>query len=206
MRVKGETIAKKTEKRKLREAACVLVIVLLVPFFWGCTSKAEKAWESAQENIDAKEYETAIDELSTVIREADTSDAQETEHMILAYYLRGDCYKQLGEDEKSESDYEKAVEEDTKERDFTIEVTATRYLRRGLLAMKEEDYQGALDDFAAGLSCSEISCEKELRYNRIICYEKLGDMDAARGELEVYTQKYPDDTDMVKEYKFLMTR
>jgi len=196
--------------RKNTGSIRVLLAVLLAAaasfFLAGCQSAASKAETKAEEYIKNTEYEKAVGELTNVITKADTSKADEVLLLINAYYIRGDCYKALGDDGKAASDYDLALEEDLKDRGFDVEVTATRYLRRGLVYVSREDYQSAESCFSAGLACSDVSCRQELLRNEIVCCEKLGTWDTAKQLIAGYVTDYPDDSDMQKEYDFLKTR
>ena len=47
---------------------------------------------------------------------------------------------------------------------------------------------------------------QEMRFNQIVCYEKLGDWENAKTKIAEYIQVYPDDADAQREAKFLETR
>jgi len=190
----------------IRLTAAVLLLAMSSLFLSGCQSAAVKAETKAEEYLNNSEYDKAAEELTNVITKADPSKADEVLLLINAYYVRGDCYKALGENDKASSDYNLALEEDLKDRDFDVEVTATRYLRRGLVYVSREDYQSAESCFSAGLACSDVSCRRELLRNEIVCCEKLGTWDTAKQLLTQYTADYPDDSDMRKEQVFLETR
>ena len=92
--------------------------------------------------------------------------------------------------------------------------------------MKLTDYQGAVNNFNAGILVSENEKKnktgdaetgkeedtdytevlKEMRYNLIVSYEKLEDWDNAKAKLEDYVTAYPDDEKAAKEAEFLKTR
>ena len=47
---------------------------------------------------------------------------------------------------------------------------------------------------------------REMKYNEILCYEKLADWENARQKAEEYLSEYPDDEAVQKEAEFLETR
>ena len=92
--------------------------------------------------------------------------------------------------------------------------------------MKLTDYQGAVNNFNAGILVSENEKKnktgdaetgkeedtdytevlKEMRYNLIVSYEKLEDWGNAKQEVADYLENYPDDEAAQKEAAFLETR
>lgn len=193
--------------KKILNRGIVLAAVLLMgALLTGCTSTAQRAQDAAVKYLEEEKYEKAIEEFTTVITKAQLDEPEEIALMINGYYLRGDCYAFLGEEELAQADYAKALEEDLRDRKVTVETTATRYLRRGLVYLQKEDYASALDAFKRGILKGDSNCEKELMRNAICCYERLGEFDAACDEAEKYAEAYPDDVEMVNEYKFLISR
>jgi len=45
-----------------------------------------------------------------------------------------------------------------------------------------------------------------MRFNQIVCYERLGDWENAKAKMTEYLQVYPDDAKAKREAKFLQTR
>lgn len=191
---------------KIRIIIAAMMLISATLLLSGCGSAAAKAEEKAEAYIAAGDYSKAAEELTNVISKADTDSADDVELLINAYYIRGDCYKKLGNTDSAATDYRTALSEDLKDRGFAVEVTAVRYLRRGLVYVSSEDWQNALESFKGGLACQEVSCGKELLRNEIVCYEKLNDYDTARTLLSEYVSKYPEDSEMLTEYDFLQTR
>ena len=88
----------------------------------------------------------------------------------------------------------------------------------GICGMKLNDYNYALEQFNQGISLSQNSGTsmenaesfsevlQEMRFNQIVCYEKLGDWENAKTKIAEYIQVYPDDADAQREAKFLETR
>ena len=74
--------------------------------------------------------------------------------------------------------------------------------------MRMEDYEKAVELFEKGVSMEDVSedLKKEMQYNTIIAYEKLGDWESAKTKVKEYTEQYPDDADAAKEAEFLESR
>ena len=47
---------------------------------------------------------------------------------------------------------------------------------------------------------------QEMRYNEVVCYEKLADWENAKQNASEYLIEYPEDTAMEREAEFLETR
>ena len=80
------------------------------------------------------------------------------------------------------------------------------YNQMGMCYAAAGDYESALTAFQTGLSLSDVSFTRELRFNEIITYEKLGDAVKAKELCESYVADYPSDEAGVREYRFLKTR
>ena len=78
--------------------------------------------------------------------------------------------------------------------------------------MKLEDYANALEAFEQGIASAEgaetsyAEILQEMKFNEIICCEKLLDWAAASEKAEAYILLYPDDQAAQKEAQFLRTR
>ena len=78
----------------------------------------------------------------------------------------------------------------------------------GACYMQIEDYESALEAYERALSDETTSAhlEQEAHYNLIAVYEKMGNWDAAKQQIEKYVQMYPNDTRVDKEQDFLEKR
>lgn len=126
----------------------------------------------------------------------------------MAYYAREDY-------EGARTNLQKALDEGGLE-------TPVIYNLIGVCAMKLEDYDGALAAFEQGAALSESGVipegtkeEKnadykevirEMRFNRVVCYEKKLDWENAKAAMAEYSSLYPDDAEAQKEAEFLRTR
>lgn len=91
--------------------------------------------------------------------------------------------------------YNKAIEEETN--------LAQAYNGLAMCAIKEADYDTALSYIEQGLACQDESASQELLFNEIVVYENKGEFETALGKCQSYLEKYPNDEDAQREYKFL---
>ena len=64
----------------------------------------------------------------------------------------------------------------------------------------------ALADSGSNEEAPDADMIREMKYNEIICYEKLADWENAREKANEYLSEYPDDEAVRKEAEFLETR
>ncbi|MDE7267828.1 MAG: tetratricopeptide repeat protein [Lachnospiraceae bacterium] len=83
---------------------------------------------------------------------------------------------------------------------------AAIYNSLGMCLMKQEKYEEALSAFEAGIEIGETPYIQELKYNRIVANEYLGNFSDAKKMMQEYLQIYPDDAKASREYEFLQTR
>ena len=93
------------------------------------------------------------------------------------------------------------------------------YQLTGSSLLKSGQYKEAVKEFLKGIELGTILIEREdkkaeeyaikvqeMRYNLIICYEKMGEWENARNTAEAYLDDYPDDKEVEREADFLETR
>lgn len=122
-----------------------------------------------------------------------------------------EAFRGLGMAYFSLEDYEQAGKYLQQVIELGGEETPVLYNMLGISAMKLEDYDAALEAFQAG---TELPAEaedysaviQEMKWNRIICFEKKLDWNSAKAEMGAYTAAYPEDTSVQKEAEFLSTR
>lgn len=68
------------------------------------------------------------------------------------------------------------------------------------------DYDRALAYIKEGLAVSEGDENQALLYNEIVAYEYKKEFQTAKQKMEAYLQKYPEDTQAIRENEFLSTR
>lgn len=113
----------------------------------------------------------------------------------------------LGQIEQKKGEFEKAVEYyiDYIESGRRISSAAV-YNQLGICYLKLGEYEFARDTFSIGLKINDSEMRKELKFNRIIAYERLGDFKKAYKRAGEYLKEYPEDKVMKKERKFIKTR
>ncbi len=83
---------------------------------------------------------------------------------------------------------------------------ARAYNGLALCDMAEGNYDGALENIAAGLQSADEESARELLYNEVVAYENKRDFAMARSKITEYLARYPDDTDAQREAGFLQNR
>ena len=124
-------------------------------------------FERSKVFLSIKKYESAIEDISTIIKESPNSP--------VLYSQRGETYYQLGEYQKAINDYTKAYE---------LKPDPYYLLNRGFVYC-DVNYDSAIKDFSSALS--DANLPDELRStclnNRGYCYVKKMDFDAALSDL-----------------------
>jgi tetratricopeptide (TPR) repeat protein len=83
---------------------------------------------------------------------------------------RGIVYLNRGEVDRALMDFEAAIRADP--------TMAEGYTNRGLVLLRQENYQGAVTDISRGLELSPVEPEKAY-YNRAVAYEEMRNIRAA---------------------------
>lgn len=125
----------------------------------------------------------------------ESSETKKTEEGIV--YL-GKTYEAL-----NDAGYAMALYEEYTNNNTTAAIV---YNELGLLKAANKDYEGALQEFEAGLQNEDASCKQSLMFNRIVANENLGNFEVAKKQVESYLSLYPSDEVAVKEEIFLSTR
>ena len=86
------------------------------------------------------------------------------------------------------------------------EPDAAIYNSLGICLMNQQKYNEALGAFESGIAMGASDYLQELRYNRIVANEYLGNFAQAKTMMGEYLQTYPDDQRAKKENDFLKTR
>lgn len=128
-------------------------------------------------------------------------DIREKKNLKKAYYGAGIACFELGEYEEAISYFELALQS-------KAEQTGTIASFLGACYMKTEQYEKALDAYENALADGTLTdhLEQEANYNLIAVYERMGNWDAAKVQIEKYIQKYPNDPRVEKEQDFLEKR
>lgn len=83
---------------------------------------------------------------------------------------------------------------------------ARAYNGLALCDMAEGNYDGALENIAAGLSSADSDSVRELLYNEVVAYENKRDFATARSKITDYLSHYPEDENAQREAEFLQNR
>lgn len=83
---------------------------------------------------------------------------------------------------------------------------AAAYNQMAICLMKQEKYEEALDTVLAGQKLSDTLHAKQLFFNEIVIYEKMGEYNTAYERAAAYIRQYPEDENIQKELEFLSTR
>lgn len=163
------------------------------------------------EHLEQGDYAKAMAAFEEAVGEAE----KEGERAPEAYRGMGmACYAQ--EDyEGTRQNLQKALEEGGLE-------TPVIYNLIGVSSMKLDDYDSALEAFSKGIELPESGTVskgskeektadyseviREMKFNRVICFEKKLDWENAKAAMAEYASLYPDDAEAQKEAEFLSTR
>ena len=166
------------KKRKI--AMLVMTGVLLT----GCMGT--NYLEEGVSQLEEKQYEEASKSFQKEIDEEKNLDE--------AYRGMGIAYFEMEE-------FEKAIDVFGEALDNGAEETATLYNFIGISNMKIENYEEAVSAFEKGMSMEDCSdtMKREMLFNTVVSYEKLGDWDNAKEKVSEYNEQYPGDSKAEKE-------
>lgn len=177
----------------------IICAVLAVLFLTGCQKNYIK---EGTDHLEKQQY-----------GEAEKSFKQAAEKKQDA----AEAYRGLGMAYYEQKDYKNAQKAIQKVLDNKGEADPVLYNLLGVCALQMDDPHKALTAFQEGLALEEdkngksvdkqyAALVQEMRYNEIVCYEKLHDWDKAKTKALEYIKQYPDDKDAKKEAQFLSTR
>lgn len=186
-------------KRKLMAAA---VGISAAGILGGCANPQKEGVQALEEG----RYEEALEQFQEAAQNSDREKSAE------GYRGLGMAYYEAGEYGKALEAFQNAV-------DLGAQETAQLYHLMSVCVMQtwteQEDYETALEYIQTGLALAETDDSgevpdgdmiREMKYNKIICYENLADWENALKEAEAYLGEYPDDEAVQKEKEFLETR
>lgn len=174
---------------------CTVLTVLLLT---GCQNEIKEGTKQLEE----QQYTEAVGSFEKALeKKKDTAEA----------------YRGLGMAYYEQQDYQSAKEAFQQVLANNGEATPVLYNLLGVCSMHLEDYQGALDAFSQGLALAggengdtdgqeDAGTVQEMKFNEIVCYERLLDWKSAKEKIAEYISTYPDDKEAQKEAAFLSTR
>lgn len=167
----------------------LIVTVFAVCLMTGCASRLEKGVK----NLKNGEYQEAITRFEEQIEKG--------KELGEAYRGIGIAQFELGDYEASKEAFEQAIQNGTKE-------SASLYHLLGTCCLELELYEEALNYYEKGTAMKDASGEvlREMQFNTIGLYEKLGDWEGAKAKVQEYISQYPEDEAALKEAEFLKTR
>lgn len=177
----------------------ILCTILAVCFLTGCQKNYIKEGTAYLEKQQYEEAQKAFEE-----------GVSENRDIAQAYQGLGMVYFE-------QKNYEKAGESFQKVLDNKGEMDPMFYNLMGISFMHTEDAKGALDAFKKGIALAEnkekstsgqsyTDMVQEMKFNEIVCYEKLLDWESAKAKIQEYIKQYPDHKEAQKEAEFLSTR
>ena len=166
-----------------------IVILITLLLLTGCAG----SMKNGVELLEAGKYDAAV--------EVFQKDIKKKRNLDEAYRGLGIAYFELEDYEAAVEAFELALEHETKETAVFCSFLGTSYL-------ETEDYDKALDVYERGLACKDLTeeLEQEIQFNLIAGYERMGNWDAAKKQMDKYVKKYPNDSRVEKEAEFLETR
>ncbi len=176
-------------------------------FITSCTNDVKDGTELLEQG----DFQKAV----TIFEQAAEKAEKEGERAPEAYRGIGMAYYAQEDYENARVNLQKALDEGGLE-------TPVVYNLIGVCSMKLEDYDGALAAFEQGIGLPESGVIskgtkeeqtadygeviQEMKFNRVVCYEKKLDWENAKAAMAEYSSQYPDDTEAQKEAEFLSTR
>ncbi len=171
-------------KRRILAVVFVIVAVLC-----GCADHVDRGIDL----LESGKYKEA--------KEAFQKEITSGKHLEEAYRGLGIACYELQE-------YDNAIDALKHALENEAEGTATLYGMMGACYMEGGEYEKAVDIYNKALAMEDIDPKlgQEIRYNIIAAYEKMANWDAAKEQMKIYQELYPDAEGIEKESDFLETR
>ena len=87
-----------------------------------------------------------------------------------------------------------------------VKKTAYVYNQKCVANIELGNYEDAIRNIEAALEIADSRELKEILYNQVVAYEKMGDYEKAFSLATAFVEKYPDDEAGQAEYRFLTTQ
>lgn len=191
--------------KKVRDLVLSMAAVCLI------TSCAANHVKDGTELLEQGDFQKAVTAFEQAAKDAEKKGERAPE-----------AYRGIGLANYAQEDYEGARENLQKALDEGGTETPVIYNLIGVCSMKLDDYDSALTAFEQGIGFPESGVVskgtkeeqtvdyseviREMKFNRVICYEKKLDWENAKAAMAEYASQYPDDAAAQKEAEFLSTR
>lgn len=209
----------------------IAAIAAVICSFLGIYDYGEEQIAQGYALMEEEDYAAAQEQFNAALDQA-ASDSEKKPDEETETYIITEAYRGLGMAAYETQEYQMCIEYLQKALDEGAQETPAIYNLMGISSMKLEDYETALTYFENGILLQEVTTEndaesssseenvseetapedvfeetfREMRFNKIVCYEQLLDWENAKLEAEKYVALYPDDENIQKEYTFLKTR
>lgn len=192
----------KKRKMNLRTMSAVLLSLLLLT---GCGSQVKELRLQGIAQLEKGQYQEAVETLNEALQ-AGRGQISRVQLDILSYraeaeYLSGDL-------EAAEKTVSILIEADGSKESYeklSAQISAKRLVQEASKALDQnqlDEARSKLDEaIAAGLQN-----DQSLEYDEAVYLEKTGKWEEAYAAMKDYTDRYPDDTEAVRELDFLKTR
>ena len=186
-------------------------LVLSAALMCVLTACSKNGIKEGTELLEKGDFEKAATVFEQAAKEAETEGERAPE----AYRGMGMVCYALEDYEGTRQNLQKALDEGGLE-------TPIIYNLIGVSSMKLEDYDTALAAFDKGTGLPESGVVsrgskeeetadyseviREMKFNRVVCFEKKLDWENAKAAMAEYASLYPDDANAQKEAEFLSTR
>lgn len=190
-----------------KKSGSLVLAALAVCFLTACTNYVKDGTELLEKG----EFQKAVTAFEQAAEEAEKEGEQAPE-----------AYRGIGMACYAQEDYEGARENLRKALAEGGLETPVIYNLIGVCSMMLEDYDGAIAAFEQGIALPEsgVISEgtkreqtadyseviREMKFDRVVCYEKKLDWENAKAAIAEYVGQYPDDAAAQKEAEFLSTR
>lgn len=173
--------------RRIRNLLIILAVGVLLA---GC---GQNPYDSGMEQLESGSYAEAARQFQQAIEEEENL---------------ADSYRGLGLALWEQEDYEGARDAFLSALEQGSQESGTIYSLLGNCELELGNPEQAAEYFDKGLGIEGNSEEliREMRHNKIIAYERMGDLEQAKTLLAEYLEAYPEDEAAAKEAEFLETR
>lgn len=185
----------------------VICIVFTIFFLTGCGTDYMVEANELLEERDFVGAAASFEQAAEQVRD----DAEKTDKLADALRGLAICLYEQNDFQSARDTFQQVL-------DNGGEATPEMYNLMAISAMHLNDYTGGAELFQTGITLAGVqsgtdtapeeyaSLVQEMRFNEIVCYEKVQDWENAKVKMLDYASLYPDDQEAQKESDFLGTR